>query len=126
MQSPDYHMNSLRAIDKDFPITVKDVKGVAPGVPRHLCVRAVEYTCVWWPKMDEEFEREMKSCSICQHVWISTPSAALTSWKWPARHFRRIHIDFCQKRSEYFLIVFFVILKQTDVQHFNYHREDHK
>ena len=62
--------------------------------------------------MDEEFEREMISCSVCQNVRISTPSAPLISWKWPARHFQSIHIDFCQKRSEYFWIVFFVILNR--------------
>lgn len=45
-----------------------------PGI---CAMKAIARTCVWWPKMDEEIEQK-------------------------TRPFQRIHVDFCQKGSDFF------------------------
>lgn len=82
-------------------------------------MKEVARTYVWGPKMDEGIERERKSCSVCQNVWIFTPSVALISWKWATRRFQSIHKDFCQKGSDYFLVVVCSHTKRIEVQHLN-------
>ena len=92
----------------------KMLKELHPGV---CAMKAIVRTCVWWSKMDEEIEREIKLCSVCQKVWSSPRSAPLTPWKWATRPFQRIHIDFCQKGSDYFLVVVDCHSKWIEVQH---------
>ena len=55
--------------------------------------------------MDDEIERAVKLCTVCQNVRSSPPSVSLIPWKWPTRPFQRIHLDFCQKGSDHFLVV---------------------
>ena len=85
--------------------------------PGTCAMKAIARTCVWWPKMDEEIEREIKLCTVCQNVRSSPPSAPLIPWKWATRPFQRIHIDFCQKGSDYFLVVVDSHSKWIEVQH---------
>ena len=85
-----------------------------PGV---CAMKAIARTCVWWPKMDEEIEREIKLCSVCQNVRSSPPNAPLIPWKWATRPFQRILIDFYQKGSDYFLVVVDSHFKWREVQH---------
>ena len=68
-------------------------------------MKAIARTCMWWPKMDQEIEKAVRVCTVCQNVRNAPPSAPLISWKWPTRPFQRIHIDFCQKGNDYFLVV---------------------
>ena len=43
---------------------------------RGVCaMKEIARTCIWWPKMDEEIQREIKLCSVCQNVQSSPPSA---------------------------------------------------
>jgi hypothetical protein len=68
-------------------------------------MKAIARTCVWWPKMDEDIERAVKGCTVCQSVRNTPPHAPLIPWKWPTRPFQRVHIDFCQESKDYFLVV---------------------
>ena len=85
-----------------------------PGI---CAMKAIARTCVWWPKMDEEIEEEVKRYSVCQSVRKSPPSAPLIPWKWATRPFQRIHIDFCQKGSDYFLVAIDSHSKWIEAQH---------
>ena len=49
---------------------------------------------VWWPKLDEEIETMVRSCSICQTHQDDSPVAPLIPWKWPSRPWCRLHIDY--------------------------------
>ena len=93
---------------------LKELHWEHPGV---CAMKAIARTCIWWPKMDEEIEREIKLCSVCQNVRSSPPSAPLIPWKWATRPFQRIHIDFCQKGSDYFLVVVDSHSKWIEAQH---------
>ena len=93
---------------------LKELHWEHPGV---CAMKAIARTCVCWPKMYEEIEREIKLFSVCQNVRSSPPSAPLIPWKWATRPFKRIHIDFCQKGSDYFLVVVDSRSKWIEVQH---------
>ena len=54
-----------------------------PGVAR---MKRLARMFVWWPKLDEEIERRVKSCHECQSNRVDLPSAPLQPWKWPAGH----------------------------------------
>ena len=85
--------------------------------PGTCAMKAIACTCVWWPKMDEDIEKEVKLCTVCQNVRSSPPSAPLIPWKWATRPFQRIHIDFCQKGHDQFLVVVDSHSKWLEVRH---------
>ncbi|CAB4045928.1 gypsy-18 is, partial [Paramuricea clavata] len=85
-----------------------------PGV---CGMKAIARTCVWWPKMDEDIERAVKACTVCQSVRNAPPHAPLIPWKWPTRPFQRVHIDFCQEGKDYFLVVIDSYSKWIEVKH---------
>ena len=80
-------------------------------------MKAIAPTCVWWPKMDDEIEKEVKLCTVCQNVRSSPPSAPLIPWKWATRPFQRIHIDFSQKGPNEFLVVIDSRSKWLELRH---------
>ena len=49
---------------------------------------------VWWPKLDSEIEKIVKSCIPCQETKTAPAVAPLHPWIWPMRPWQRIHIDF--------------------------------
>ena len=85
-----------------------------PGV---CGMKAIARTCVWWPKMDEDIERAVKGCTVCQSVRNTPPHAPLIPWKWPTRQFQRVNIDFCQEGKDYFLVVIDSHSKWIEVKH---------
>ena len=62
-------------------------------------------------------ERKNYAQCTCQNVGSSPPSAPLIPWKWYTRPFPRIHIDFCQKGGDHFLVVVDSQSKWIEVQH---------
>ena len=67
--------------------------------------------------MDQEIEEAVRVCTVCQNVRNAPPSAPLIPWKWPTRPFQRIHVDFCQKGNDYFLVVIDSHSKWIEVKH---------
>ena len=55
--------------------------------------------------MDKEIEKKVKLPTVCQNVRSSPLSAPSIPWKWATRPFQHIHIDFCQKGHDQFLVV---------------------
>ena len=80
-------------------------------------MKAIARTCMRWPKMDREIEEAVSVCTVCQNVRNALPRAPLIPWKWPTRPFQRIHIDFCQKGNDFFLVVIDGHLKWIEVKH---------
>ena len=67
--------------------------------------------------MDQEIEEAVRVSTVCQNIRTTPPSAPLIPWKWPVRPSQQIHIDFCQKGSDYFLVVIDSHSKWIEVQH---------
>ena len=62
-----------------------------PGICR---MRSLARMYVWWPGIDSVIEKTVRSCTECQAVQAAPPLAPLNPWKWPARPWARLHIDF--------------------------------
>ena len=67
--------------------------------------------------MDQEIEEAVRVCTVYQNVRNAPPCAPLIPWKWLTRPFQRIHIDFCQKGYDYFLVVIDSHSKWIEVKH---------
>ena len=61
---------------------------------------------VWWPKLDESIEAEVRHCSECQLNQSTPKKAPLHSWEWPNKPWSRLHVDFAGPFQDHmFLIV---------------------
>jgi hypothetical protein len=85
-----------------------------PGV---CSMKAIGRSCMWWPKMDAQVEQLVKGCTVCQNVRSAPPCAPLHPWTWPIRPFQRVHIDFCEKDKNNFLVLVDSHSKWIDVKH---------
>ncbi|XP_022795607.1 uncharacterized protein K02A2.6-like [Stylophora pistillata] len=98
-------------------LRVKMLKELHWEHPGMCGMKAIARSCVWWPKMDEEIEDVVRSCTVCQSTRSSPPCAPLIPWNWPSKPFQRIHVDFCQKEADYFLVVVDSHSKWIEVKH---------
>lgn len=87
-----------------------------PGICK---MKALARNFVWWPKMDEDIESIVKSCSICQMTRKSVPKAPLQQWTWPTRRWHRVHMDFGTKDGVTFLIIIDSFSKWVEVFQMN-------
>ena len=62
-----------------------------PGIQR---MKAVARSYMWWNGLDQEIEKQAKSCKPCQEHKPNPPAAPLHIWQWPTTPMKRIHIDF--------------------------------
>ena len=62
-----------------------------PGIVR---MKALARSVVWWPGIDGDLEKKVKSCQPCQVNAKSSPVAPLHPWEFPTRPWSRLHIDF--------------------------------
>ena len=68
-------------------------------------MKALARSYVWWPNIDADIERMVKSCATCMSVQNSPPTAPLHPWKWSTRPWQRIHIDFAEFKQQNVLVV---------------------
>ena len=50
---------------------------------------------MWWPRMDDDIVRVVRSCQTCNERQNQSPNVPMNPWEWPARPWDRVHIDFC-------------------------------
>ena len=62
-----------------------------PGISH---MKTLCHSFVWWPGLDEDIESFVKNCSKCQVHCPSPPAAPSSPWRWPARPWFRLHLDF--------------------------------
>ncbi|XP_054711181.1 uncharacterized protein K02A2.6-like [Uloborus diversus] len=48
----------------------------------------------WWPLLDQEIEKLVKTCNGCSKTQTMPPRNKLTPWDWPKKPWQRIHVDF--------------------------------
>lgn len=49
---------------------------------------------VWWPGLDEAVEATCRSCEACAAVAAAPRGAPSQPWRWPAKPYDRVHVDF--------------------------------
>lgn len=57
-------------------------------------MKVIAHSYLWWPKLDQHLEDLAKTHIFCQAVKESRPVALLHPCIWPAKSWKRIHIDF--------------------------------
>ena len=62
-----------------------------PGIVR---MKGFARGYVWWPGIDQELERCVKSCETCQVNRKSPPVSPLYPWSWPSKPWARVHVDY--------------------------------
>ena len=61
-----------------------------PGISK---MKQLARSVVWWPGIDSDIEKMVKSCQMCSLHQKSPPVAPLHPWEWPRKPWTRIHID---------------------------------
>ena len=62
-----------------------------PGTSR---MKALARSFVWWPSMDKEIEKKVKTCQQCQLHQSAPQEAPLHPWEWPSEPWSRVHMDY--------------------------------
>ena len=74
-----------------------------PGESR---MKALARSYVWWPGLDQEIVKKVKSCDKCQSNQSAPAEAPLHPWEWPGLPWSRMHIDYAGPyKGEMFLVV---------------------
>lgn len=80
-------------------------------------MKGVARSCMWWPQIDNDIEVKAQKCIACDTTRKMPGVAPLHCWKWPARAWQRIHIDFAEKDKQHFLVVVDSHSKWLEVVH---------
>ncbi|KRX62859.1 Transposon Tf2-9 polyprotein [Trichinella sp. T9] len=84
-----------------------------PGIVR---MKALARSYFWWPKMDEDIEKTVNTCNVCQSSRAAMPKAPVHSWETPNNPWSRLHIDFAGPfQGKTFLIVVDAFSKWLEV-----------
>jgi len=70
---------------------LKQLHQCHPGVCR---MKAMARSYVWWPKLDQDVERLVKTCHLCQEHRNVPAVAPLHPWNWPEKPWQRLHVDY--------------------------------
>lgn len=64
------------------------------GNPGILRSKELARGYVWWPTINADLEKLVKSCQACQKQCSAPSAAPLHPWLWPTSPWRRLHLDF--------------------------------
>ena len=62
---------------------LQELHGAYPGMTR---MKSLACGIVWWPKLDDEIELMVRSCSVCQTQSDNPPVAPLIPWQCQVGH----------------------------------------
>ena len=57
-------------------------------------IKSLARGIVWWPKIDEDIDFMVRTCSSCQSQQTNPAVSPLIPWQWPTRLWSRLHIDY--------------------------------
>ena len=64
------------------------------GHPGNMTMKSLARMYVWWPGIDQEIEKCVRTCHECQVNQSSPPVTPMQPWKWPTRPWVRLHLDY--------------------------------
>ena len=62
-----------------------------PGI---TLMKGVARSLVWWPSIDTDLEKMVKSCSLCQGSRNNPTKTDLHPWEYPNNPWSRLHVDY--------------------------------
>ena len=69
---------------------LEELHSAHSGVVR---MKAVGCSLMWWPGIDHDIERTVKTCDTCMHSHPRPTEAPLQLWSFQDRPWSRLHID---------------------------------
>ena len=92
-----------------------------PGI---VAMKSSVRSLIWYPDINDDIERLVKSCTICQNNRFKPSQKCHVEWPQPQRPWQRIHIDHFSYNNHSFLLVIdsfskyieYKIVKNTGVQ----------
>ena len=70
---------------------LKELHQSHPGIVR---MKSLALLHVWWPGIDEDIERMVRTCDSCNQQKDNVPHAPLHPWEYPSKPWLRLHADF--------------------------------
>ncbi|KAL1447451.1 hypothetical protein WDU94_001922, partial [Cyamophila willieti] len=72
---------------------------------------------VYWPKIDRDIERLVRSCEACAHIKANPPKVTVHPWECPQENWERVHVDYAGPfQNAYFLVCVDAKSKWIEVQ----------
>ena len=81
---------------------LSEIHAEHPGI---VSMKSIARSFVYWPGIDSDIETLVSKCSVCQSCRNKAPKTPLHPWSWPSRPFQRVHVDFCEKNQDHFLVL---------------------
>nr|XP_034968432.1 uncharacterized protein LOC118083738 [Zootoca vivipara] len=76
------------------------------GHPGMVRMKSLARCYVWWPGMDQDIEKWVRTCTSCQEVRPDVPRAPVHWWEQARTPWSRLHIDFAgPHQGKVFLVV---------------------
>ena len=72
-------------------LVLDELHSTHPGISK---MKALARAYMWWPGMDTDITRMVKSCRVCQESRPTPAAAPLHPWEWPSQPWSRIHLDY--------------------------------
>eukprot|EP00731_Ephydatia_muelleri_P000773 Em0001g773a len=70
---------------------LKELHQSHPGIVR---MKSLARLHVWWPGIDEDIERMVRTCDSCNQQKDNVPHAPLHPWEYPSKPWQCLHADF--------------------------------
>ncbi|KAL5486807.1 hypothetical protein EMCRGX_G019337 [Ephydatia muelleri] len=70
---------------------LKELHQSHPGIVR---MKSLARLHVWWPGIDEDIERMVRTCDSCNQQKDNVLHAPLHPWEYPSKPWQRLHADF--------------------------------
>jgi transposase InsO family protein len=84
-----------------------------PGMTR---MKSIARSYVWWPSIDSDIEKTVRSCHVCQVTRADPAGAPVHPWCYPTGPWQRLHIDFKGPvQGQMFLVVVDAYSKYPEV-----------
>ena len=81
---------------------LKELHCTHPGTVK---MKLLARSYMWWPGLDLDVERIVKSCQGCTQQRKLPPVSPLHSWPWANMPMKRIHVDFAEIEGYQVLII---------------------
>ena len=81
---------------------IDELHGTHPGIVK---MKALARSYAWWPGIDRDLERKVRTCSVCQAEQRSPQAAPIHPWEFPEKPWMRLHIDYAYIDNQDVLIV---------------------
>ena len=81
---------------------LEELHSTHPGIVK---MKALARSYVWWPRIDNQLEQQVKSCPSCQQSQHSPAASPIHPWEFPDKPWSRIHCDYATIGEENILII---------------------